>query len=62
MEAQVNGYAVGAFNTVNLETTWAILEAAADRRSPVIIQMTEKTFQYGGDCLVGGCFGVTAWG
>lgn len=47
-EAQVNGYAVGAFNTVNLETTWAILEAAADRRSPVIIQMTEKTFQYGG--------------
>lgn len=47
-EAQENGYAVGAFNTVNLETTWAILEAAADRRSPVIVQMTEKTFQYGG--------------
>lgn len=47
-EAQEGGYAVGAFNTVNLETTWAILEAAADRRSPVIIQMTEKTFQYGG--------------
>lgn len=47
-EAQEGGYAVGAFNTVNLETTWAILEAAADRRSPVIVQMTEKTFQYGG--------------
>lgn len=46
--AQSEGYAVGAFNTVNLETTWAILEAAADQRSPVIIQMTEKTFQYGG--------------
>lgn len=47
-EAQDNGYAVGAFNTVNLETTWAILEAAAEKRSPVIVQMTEKTFQYGG--------------
>lgn len=47
-EAQEKGYAVGAFNTVNLETTWAILEAAADRHSPVIVQMTEKTFQYGG--------------
>ena len=47
-EAQAKGYAVGAFNTVNLETTWAILEAAAEKRSPVIIQMTEKTFQYGG--------------
>ncbi|MFA9262687.1 MAG: ketose-bisphosphate aldolase [Undibacterium sp.] len=47
-EAQENGYAVGAFNTVNLETTWAILQAAADQRSPVIVQMTEKTFQYGG--------------
>ncbi len=47
-EAQEKGYAVGAFNTVNLETTWAILEAAAEKRSPVIVQMTEKTFQYGG--------------
>ncbi len=47
-EAQENGYAVGAFNTVNLETTWAIMEAAAEKHSPVIVQMTEKTFQYGG--------------
>lgn len=48
LEAQAGGYALGAFNTVNLETTRAILEAAAELRSPVIIQMTEKTFQYGG--------------
>lgn len=47
-EAQAKGYALGAFNTVNLETSRAILEAAAELRSPVIIQMTEKTFQYGG--------------
>ncbi len=48
LEAQSGKYALGAFNTVNLETTRAILEAAAELRSPVIIQMTEKTFQYGG--------------
>lgn len=47
-EAKTHGYAVGAFNTVNLETTRAILEAAAELHSPVVIQMTEKTFQYGG--------------
>ncbi len=48
LEAKEGKYALGAFNTVNLETTRAILEAAAELRSPVIIQMTEKTFQYGG--------------
>ena len=47
-QAQKDGYAIGAFNTVNLETTRAILEAAAELASPVIIQMTEKTFQYSG--------------
>jgi fructose-bisphosphate aldolase class II len=43
-----SGYAVGAFNTVNLETSRAIIEAAQERRSPVIIQMTEKTLDYAG--------------
>lgn len=47
-EAKKNGYAVGAFNTVNLETTRAILEAAKEMRSPVIVQMTEKTCDYAG--------------
>ncbi|MEP7162485.1 MAG: class II fructose-bisphosphate aldolase [Candidatus Moraniibacteriota bacterium] len=46
--AQEGGYALGAFNTANLETTRAIFEAASELRSPVIIQMTEKTFQYAG--------------
>lgn len=46
--AQKGGYAVGAFNTVNLETTRAILDAARQMRSPVIIQMTEKTMNYAG--------------
>jgi len=47
-KAKEGGYAVGAFNTVNLETTRAIVEAAKELRSPVIIQITEKTMEYGG--------------
>ncbi|EKE16123.1 MAG: Fructose-1,6-bisphosphate aldolase, class II [uncultured bacterium] len=47
-KAKEGGYAVGAFNTVNLETTRAIVEAAKELRSPVIIQVTEKTMEYGG--------------
>jgi ketose-bisphosphate aldolase len=47
-KAKEGGYAVGAFNTVNLETTRAIVDAAKEMRSPVIIQITEKTMEYGG--------------
>lgn len=47
-EAKKGGYAVGAFNTVNLETTKAILEAAGEMFSPVVVQMTEKTLNYAG--------------
>lgn len=47
-KAQAEGYAVGAFNTTNLETTRAIIEAAKELRSPVIVQVTEKTFEYAG--------------
>ncbi|MCX6765688.1 MAG: class II fructose-bisphosphate aldolase [Candidatus Moranbacteria bacterium] len=47
-KAQEGGYAVGAFNTMNLETTRAIIEGAREMRSPVIIQITEKTMEYAG--------------
>ncbi len=47
-KAKAGKYAVGAFNTVNLETTMAILDAAAELSSPVIIQVTEKTMDYAG--------------
>lgn len=47
-KANEENYAVGAFNTVNLETTQAILEAADEMKSPVIIQITEKTMNYSG--------------
>jgi fructose/tagatose bisphosphate aldolase len=41
-KARKGGYAVGAFNTVNLETTRAIVEAAQKMKSPVIIQIRKK--------------------
>ncbi|EKE19503.1 MAG: hypothetical protein ACD_8C00146G0008 [uncultured bacterium] len=47
-KAQEGGYAVGAFNTTNMETTRAIVEAAKEMKSPVIIQITEKTMDYAG--------------
>ena len=47
-EARAGKYAVGAFNTLNLETTRAIIEAARELSSPVIVQVTEKTFDYAG--------------
>lgn len=51
-KAKEGGYAVGAFNTVNLETTRAIVEAAQELRSPVIIQITENTMEYAGGRLI----------
>lgn len=48
VKAKENGYAVGAFNTVNLETTQAIAQAAKELNSPVIIQVSEKTLEYAG--------------
>jgi len=51
-KAKESGYAVGAFNTVNLETTRAIIEAAKEMHSPIIIQITEKTMEYAGGRLI----------
>lgn len=51
-KAKEGGYAVGAFNTINLETTRAIIEAAQELRSPVIVQMTEKTLEYAGGRMI----------
>jgi fructose-bisphosphate aldolase, class II len=52
IEAQKNGYAVGAFNTPNMEVTQAIVRAAAKLKAPVIIQFTEKTLDYAGDSVI----------
>lgn len=50
--ANNGGYAVGAFNTINLEFTQAILDAAKENKSPVIIQVTEKTMDYAGGRVI----------
>lgn len=47
-KAMKGGYAVGAFNTVNMEVTQAIINAAQEMRSPVIVQASESTLEYAG--------------
>lgn len=47
-KARHKHYAVGAFNTSNLETTQAILRAAQHLKSPVIIATSEKAIRYAG--------------
>jgi tagatose 1,6-diphosphate aldolase GatY/KbaY len=47
-KAKAEKYAVGAFNVVNLETVQAVIRAASAMASPVILQVTEKTFDYAG--------------
>ncbi len=47
-DAQDGKYAVGHFNTSNLEETQAIIYGAAEMRSPVIVGTSEKAIQYAG--------------
>jgi fructose-bisphosphate aldolase class II len=46
--AREGGYAVGAFNTSNLEITQAILEAAHEVKSPVLIATSSSAIKYAG--------------
>lgn len=48
LDAQANGYAVGAFNVENMEMVQAVAAAAEELRSPVIMQTTPSTVKYGG--------------
>lgn len=47
-KAQEGHYAVGAFNVENMEMVQAVLEAAEELRSPVIMQTTPSTVRYAG--------------
>lgn len=47
-KAQKGNYAVGAFNTSNLEVTLGIVRGAVVKNSPVIIQVSESTIKYAG--------------
>jgi fructose-bisphosphate aldolase class II len=46
--AEAGGYAVGAFNTNNLEIIQAIVEAAEAERAPVILQASQGALKYAG--------------
>jgi len=47
LDAQKGHYAVGAFNVENMEMVKAVLQAAEEMRSPVILQTTPSTVRYG---------------
>ncbi|HEY4543178.1 MAG TPA: class II fructose-1,6-bisphosphate aldolase [Tissierellaceae bacterium] len=48
LHAQKNKYAVGAFNANNMEIVHAIIEAAEELNSPVIIQASQGGLKYAG--------------
>lgn len=48
LHARKNGYAVGAFNINNMEIIQAIIEAAEETNSPVILQASQGGIKYAG--------------
>jgi fructose-bisphosphate aldolase class II len=48
LPASRKAYAVGAFNVNNLETTLAVVEAAVEEKSPVIVAVTPSAIKYAG--------------
>jgi len=50
--ARKGQYGVGAFNTNNMEITQAVLEAAEQTRSPVLLALSEGAIKYGGTQLI----------
>ena len=46
LDAQEKGYAVGAFNVENMEMVQAVVSAAEELQSPVIMQTTPSTVKY----------------
>ena len=46
LDAQKNHYAIGAFNVENMEMVQAVVAAAEELSSPVIIQTTPGTLKY----------------
>ncbi len=47
-DAEKNHYAVGAFNTNNMEIVQAIVESAHEEQSPVILQASQGALKYAG--------------
>ena len=46
LDAQKGGYAIGAFNVENMEMVQAVVAAAEELKSPVILQTTPSTVKY----------------
>ena len=58
--ARNGGYAVGAFNLNNMEILQAIVEAAEEERSPVIIQASQGALKYAGIEYIAGLARIAA--
>lgn len=48
VDAREGGYAIGAFNISNLEIAQAVLEAAEETSSPVIVATSQSAIEYAG--------------
>ncbi|MFZ6035798.1 MAG: class II fructose-bisphosphate aldolase [Patescibacteria group bacterium] len=46
--AQAHHYTLGAFNVENLETTLGAVQAAVRKKSPIILQVSERSIEYAG--------------
>jgi fructose-bisphosphate aldolase class II len=59
-KAMAEGYAVGAFNTNNMEITQSIVEAATAERSPLILAVSPGAMKYAGVAYLAAMAGVAA--
>lgn len=48
VNAQKGKYAVGAFNVSNMETAQGVVMAAVERKSPLVVQITESSMKFAG--------------
>lgn len=53
--ASGNGYAIGAFNVYNLEGVLAVIGAAEEEDSPVLLQLHPASLRHGGRPLISLC-------
>ncbi len=58
--AHQGGYAVGGFNVYNLEGAMAVVRAAEASHAPVILQIHDGAFNYGGTMLMALCKAAAA--
>lgn len=47
-DVRKDGYAIGAFNVINIEMIQAVFSASQETKTPVIVQFTESTMKYVG--------------